>query len=290
MSDKPLKRRNYNFSALNTLDVDKLFDPDNIPFSLLLRMVNLTVEEGEHSFIDTFRQLMPQVKDPGLLCSMRDFIYQEANHTRLHRYYSKPLPTAKTLDYASLQEAMDKLMSSPLGARQPASIQKKLHFVVLSELYAFRFFYYVIEQYHNRLMDLDAKLTYMYLLHGIEEMEHTSLAFDLYTHLYGSKPNHDSSNLQDYTAFNNVVMQALLTWTINACYHWQQQHPEFTFKVSAVKSMLVGESGVFPGGQICQDYSDPEFHPSDEKVEHWISAWDNDWNLLLQERLNNNIR
>ncbi|MEU9372327.1 metal-dependent hydrolase [Streptomyces sp. NPDC048255] len=159
----------------------------------VINVLHLLLPAGERWFVKVFKEGLPLVTDPGLLRDVKGFMGQEATHSVQHAYVldhlaQQRLPTeayTKHVDFL-----FEKLLgeSPPFGA--PVTPQEWLRFR-LSLIAAIEQFTAVLGDWVLRAEGLDragADEIMLDLLrwHGAEEVEHRSVAFDMYQHCGGT--------------------------------------------------------------------------------------------------------
>lgn len=290
MTANILKSRQYHLSLLEYINPTLLYDPDNIAFSLLLPMINVLIEYGERLFIDIFRELLPITKNEATIKQIKTFIYQEANHTKMYQAYTSKLKNieSSSIDYL-FQASKDHFESIRRELSERKSLKERLHFVIMSELFASHFFYFFLDQYMHRVDYFDPIKSYLYMLHGIEEIEHRSLAFDIYHEIYGVYSNHEKCLVNEFKVYTKHMIKSLLSWLIAACDDWNIRNPHQALDKVVVADMLIGKSGVFPGGHICRDYSNDCFHPNNMGSNDFIKQWDKYTERKLLDLIKNKI-
>lgn len=276
MPAKPLKMRQHCFSVLEHIDPLLPYDHHNIPFSLLLPMINVLIEYGERLFIDIFREILPLINNEETISQIKTFIFQEANHTKMYQAYTSKLKDLNNPSIDYLFQASDahfKSMRQELAERK--SLKDRLHFVIMSELFASGFFYFFLEKYMHRIDDFNPIKSYLYMLHGIEEIEHRSLAFDIFHELYGIYSNQVSHFRDEFAAYSKHMIKSLLSWLIAASDDWNKTKPNQVLDKIQVADMLIGTNGVFPNGDICKPYFQSGFHPAYMGDDSFVQQWDN---------------
>ncbi|MDJ0383970.1 metal-dependent hydrolase [Streptomyces sp. G-G2] len=167
--------------------------PDEPTATHVINVLHLLLPAGERWFVKVFKEALPQVTDPGLRKEVKGFMGQEATHSVQHSYVldhlaEQRLPTEEFTKYVDF--LFEKLLgeSPPLGAPVPA--QEWLRFR-LSLIAAIEQFTAVLGDWVLRAEGLDragADEVMLDLLrwHGAEEVEHRSVAFDMYQHCGGT--------------------------------------------------------------------------------------------------------
>ena len=149
---------------------------DNNPFlTALLTSLSVSFPAGERYFIDSVRHYQDAITDPGLKASIRAFIGQEAHHTKEHSAMNafmerKGYPAA----------AMEAFVSKRLGWVQKHSTPAEN----LARTVALEHFTAIMAgaflDHPDVLAKMDPALQKLWAWHAIEEVEHRSVAFDVY--------------------------------------------------------------------------------------------------------------
>lgn len=137
--------------------------------------LSLLFPEGEKFFIDCVRDYQAQVTDPELQIKVRDFTFQEAQHSRVHRRYNDRVGK-QGVDVAKI-EAKQKRMFAQARKLLPAKF-------TLAETAAAEHITAILAEFIlNNTADLaaaDPRIRAIYFWHAIEETEHKAVAFDVY--------------------------------------------------------------------------------------------------------------
>lgn len=161
----------------------------------VINVLHLLLPAGERWFVRVFKEALPLVGDPELLRDVRGFMGQEATHSAQHTYVLNHLAEQR-LETASYTRHVDFIFERLLGDRPPwwapvpASrwLLYRLAFVAAIEQFTA-----VLGDWMLRAGALDragADRIMLDLLrwHGAEEVEHRSVAFDMYQHCGGREP------------------------------------------------------------------------------------------------------
>lgn len=167
------------------------------PFaSHFINEINMILPAGEFWFCRLYNQALPLVTDAKLREDVQMFIRQEAMHARAHGGAIEQYLQAHGIDTARNTRIMDWLFErllgdKPLGLPVPGRILKREWLVFrLGLIAAVEHMTCVLGKYalNNRAWDdlgADPVLLDLLRWHGAEEVEHRSVAFDLYKHLGG---------------------------------------------------------------------------------------------------------
>ncbi|HET7796978.1 MAG TPA: metal-dependent hydrolase [Nevskia sp.] len=130
--------------------------------------------EGEKFFITCVRDYRDQITDPELQQQVKDFMRQEAQHGRVHKQFNDRLQAqgvrvdvieAKTRE---MLIKMRRLLPASFTLAQTAAAEH------MTSIMAHSFF-----ERHEVFADADPRIRAMYLWHGVEEIEHKAVAYDV---------------------------------------------------------------------------------------------------------------
>ncbi|MGW0534695.1 metal-dependent hydrolase [Streptomyces sp. NPDC003032] len=166
--------------------------PDEPTATHVINVLHLLLPAGERWFVKVFKEGLPLVTDPVLLRDVKGFMGQEATHSVQHAHVLDHL-AAQRLDTAAFTKYVDLLFERllgeepPLGA--PVPTQEWLRFR-LSIVAAIEQFTAVLGNWVLHAEGLDRAGSDEVMLdllrwHGAEEVEHRSVAFDMYQHCGG---------------------------------------------------------------------------------------------------------
>lgn len=161
------------------------------PFaSHFVDVLHLLLPEGERWFVEVFSQALPLVRDEALAEDVRGFIGQEAVHAASHQGALDHLLDAG-VDVSRFVEQIEWIFNELLGERGLTGDEAREWLVErVGLIAAIEHFTAVLGDWilHSPELDAagaDAQMLDMLRWHGAEEVEHRSVAHDLYTHLDG---------------------------------------------------------------------------------------------------------
>ncbi|MGK5637789.1 metal-dependent hydrolase [Streptomyces sp. URMC 126] len=169
--------------------------PDEPTATHVINVLHLLLPAGERWFVKVFKEALPLVREPELLKDVKGFMGQEATHSVQHSYVLDHLAHQK-LDTTPYTRQVDFLFDVLLGERPPFGLplseREWLRFR-LSVIAAVEQFTAVLGDWVLRADALDAARPDPVMLdllrwHGAEEVEHRSVAFDMYQHCGGDEP------------------------------------------------------------------------------------------------------
>ncbi len=136
--------------------------------------LSIVFPRGEKMFVDAVRAHKEAVKDPVLRQAVRDFIGQEVNHSRAHVEFNDWL-AALGLPVAELDREIEQRMKANEAlspARLLAATCALEHFTAI--------FATALLDHPDLLSAMHEDVRPLWLWHAIEELEHKSVAFDVY--------------------------------------------------------------------------------------------------------------
>ncbi|MFA5938550.1 MAG: metal-dependent hydrolase [Sinimarinibacterium sp.] len=167
------------------------------PFaSAFINEINMILPAGEFWFCRLYNQALPYVTDAKLREDVQAFVRQEAMHARAHGSACAEYLAAQGIDTKRNLALMDwifeqALADEPFGRKLPKFAHKQWLVFRLGLIAAVEHMTCVLGKYalNNHEWDkagADPVLLDLIRWHGAEEIEHRSVAFDLYRHLGGT--------------------------------------------------------------------------------------------------------
>lgn len=158
-----------------------------------INTLHLLLPAGERWFVHVYKQTLPLLgDDPRLRREVKGFMGQEAVHAYSHQGVLDRQMRAHGLDPRPLTQRIEWLFTTILGDRPPVPMPRRrwLH-LRLGIIAGIEHYTAVLGQWILDARELDeagADPTMMDLLrwHGAEEVEHRSVAFDVYKHVSGA--------------------------------------------------------------------------------------------------------
>ena len=170
------------------------------PFaSYFINEINTILPAGEFWFCRLYNKALPYVTDAKLRDDIQMFMRQEAMHARAHSAAIEGYLKQRGIETGRNERIMDFLFEQvladePMGVKLPKFLQKEWLVFRLGIIAAVEHMTCVLGTYalENKNWDevgADPVLLDLIRWHGAEEVEHRSVAFDLYQHLGGSYPS-----------------------------------------------------------------------------------------------------
>ncbi|MEV5598503.1 metal-dependent hydrolase [Streptomyces sp. NPDC052496] len=194
----PLKARNVAFDWADTPLHWIPGDPDS---THTINVLHLLLPAGERWFVHVYQQVLPQIRDARLRADVLGFIGQEAMHSQAH---DGVLPHLKRLglDPTPYTAQVDWLFEKLLGDRPPLLkgwavpplppgrarqwwLMERVAIIAAIEHYTAFLGDWVLNAAALDARGADPTMLDLLRWHGAEEVEHRSVAFDLFLHLDG---------------------------------------------------------------------------------------------------------
>ncbi|MFD1931801.1 metal-dependent hydrolase [Nonomuraea mangrovi] len=162
------------------------------PFTThLINVLHMLLPAGERWFVHVFKQALPYVRDETLRAEVKGFMGQEGTHAVAHQRVLERMKE-QGLDPTSYVENIEWLFERVLGdhTMPPMAarfwLKERLAIIAAIEHYTAVLGDWIL---HAKPLDeagSDPVMMDLLRWHGAEEVEHRSVAFDLFTHLDGS--------------------------------------------------------------------------------------------------------
>jgi uncharacterized protein len=254
--------------------------------SHVINVLHLLLPAGERWFVRVFKEALPLVDDPELLADVQGFMGQEATHSVQHGYVLDHLAHQR-VDTAGYLRRVDGIFEGLLGERPPWWVplpRSRWIFYRLAFVAAIEQFTAVLGDWVLAAEALDAAGADPVMLdllrwHGAEEVEHRSVAFDMYQHCGGSEPLRRVRRIGTMCV---TVPVALWMWLSGAAY-LMKRDPQLagSLRYSLRRHNRAIAKGLLPSwgtlGSAVPRYFGRGFHPSREgssrrAVEYLASA------------------
>ena len=264
-----IEPRNRKFELQRALATDWF---DNDPFlTAIFNAMSMSFPSGEKNFIDSIRHYEDQIKDLKLLNEIRGFYQQEGIHSREHRRYNKILCEQRGYDHDTMEGVY--LVTQAKAEENPDVTPK----VMLASTLALEHFTASMAEImlSGSFMDnVEPTIKELWLWHCVEELEHKSVAFDVFNQISGS-------NKMRTTMMKISIMMLLRNVTKVAMK--MLRHDKQLWKWKTLKSMrhfFFGKTGFIrlylPAHK---EYFRADFHPWDFDSKDLINEWQAEQNL-----------
>ena len=257
-----IKPRNRSHDIAQALEGEWL---DNNAFlTAVFNGMSITFPAGEKFFIDSVRHFGNDIIDPTLKEHIRGFCGQEGFHRREHQRYNEALCATRGYDLEKLEGKMTKRLAwaqKNLSPLQNLAITVAIeHFTaVLAEL---------LLSSDSVMNKADPAMRDLWRWHAAEEMEHKSVAFDVYRAVGGSESLRIAVMKRASFFIGLELMRALL-------YILRKDGQLFNVKLwrSGIVG-LFGKQGAFSGGlSPYKDFYAQGFHPWQQDTRQLLVDW-----------------
>lgn len=132
--------------------------------------------EGEKYFIECVRDYRDQVTDPVQKDQVRDFIFQEAQHGRVHTLFNNRLKD-QGIDVDSLLDEQKRVLG--WYRRSMPKVWNLAQTAAAEHMTALMAHFFL--EHREELADGDPRVRAIYFWHAVEEIEHKAVAFEVLT-------------------------------------------------------------------------------------------------------------
>ncbi len=188
-------------------ELDDVLPGDDLVRETYLVAFSLTMPYLEPYLIRTFRSVADDITDAGLAADVREFIGQEAQHFQNHRRINEIVkrqlgPTVA----AELQAIEDRLDADYRGFNTSKSRRFNLGYAEGFEAMTCAMALTSIAEAEAGNSSVSSGAWgQLWMWHLAEEMEHRTVAFDLYEHLEGSYPYRVAASLRAQAHFQRTI-------------------------------------------------------------------------------------
>ena len=250
-----------------TFPFDELVNPffynNNRIISTYIAAMSATFPGGEKGFIDSVRYYRDQVKDPELLNQIKGFIGQEGHHSHQHKKVYRKLDELG-LTVSKLEKDLEKRIEKNKAQLDPKNF---LAVTVGMEHLTAIMAEYVLEN-PDILSPLPASAKDLLLWHAVEEIEHKSVAFDVYQECVGERRR--LHIMMIYGTFLGLWRVSLFQASLLLS---TKKLPRISDAIEASK-ILLGKKGFLRGiARPYLDFFNNDFEPWDHQNSHLVDQW-----------------
>ena len=258
-----IKARNMSFEIEQALATDWA-DKDAF-LTAIFNAMSISFPSGEKNFIDSVRVYQDRIEDPKLRSEVKGFFKQEGIHSREHRKYNQLLCQRRGYDLEELEGVYLKRIEA---SKNDPKITNR---VMLASTVAVEHFTASFGEsfLQGKLVkNVEGPLGDLWRWHSLEELEHKSVAFDVYRQIGGdNKMRTTVMRLSMMTLFWDVMKVA-----IKILLHDQQLWKWKTVK-SMAKFLFSKQGFIRIHVPAYKAFFRDDFHPWDidnrPLLEHW---------------------
>jgi predicted metal-dependent hydrolase len=257
-----IKPRNRSHDIAAALEGEWL---DNNAFlTAVFNGMSISFPAGEKFFIDSVRHYRDQVTDPVLQEHIKGFCGQEGFHRREHQRYNEALCNARGYDLVKLETKLTKRLAwaqknlSPLS-NLAITVAIEHFTAVLAEL---------LLKPDSIMNKADPAMRELWRWHAAEEMEHKSVAFDVFKAVGGPESLRVS-------VMKRASFFITLELTRAVFYILRKDGRLFNFNLWRTGiADLFGKQGAFSGGGApYKEFYVEGFHPWQQDTQHLLVDW-----------------
>ncbi len=215
--------------------------PNQAFVSYFINEINMILPAGEFWFCRLYNKVLPQIRDEKLAEDVKAFIRQEAMHAQAHNSTNKEYLSHRNISIQRNLEIMDflfgKLLADqPLGLNVPKALDHQWDLFRLGVIATVEHMTCVLGKYalYNKeweRLGADPNMLDLVKWHGAEELEHRTVAFDLYRHLGGGY-------ISRYYQSVIVIAAVLGLWVDGAAHIMQQDSRYASIKPAVYKPWI----------------------------------------------------
>ncbi len=254
-----VRRMDFGFDQVTEQDWFR----NNPILSAFMAVLSGTFPPGEQMFIQTVRYFKDDIKDPELQEAVRLFTQQEAHHTHQHKLANQRLEELgwKALDIEWRVERAIQFLNKDRSPENQLAMT-----VCLEHLTA------IVAEFvltHPEHFDgMDPAVRNMLIWHAIEEIEHKSVAFDVYMQVCGDRKA--LRKMMNRMAFMFPFLTTLRTFYLLAR---AKRLPRWKH-IRDARGMLTGPTGMLTClKQPLKDFYGENFHPDDHDNRGLVEKW-----------------
>ncbi|MER6198669.1 metal-dependent hydrolase [Streptomyces sp. NPDC001586] len=234
----------------------------------MINVLHLLLPAGERWFVHVYKQVLPHIKDERLRADVVGFIGQEAMHAAAHddvlphlkRLGLDPTPYTAQVDWLFEKLLGDRTL--PPGRARHWWLMERVAMIAAIEHYTAFLGDWVLNAEALDRRGADPTMLDLLRWHGAEEVEHRSVAFDLFMHVDG---NYRRRARTWATAFTALVF----LWQRGVRFFMENDpHLDAAAKASFGQFFRAGRQGVLPtSGAMLKSipkYLSRTYHPSQE--------------------------
>jgi predicted metal-dependent hydrolase len=264
-ADVQIKPRNRSHDIAGALQGEWL--DDNAFLTAVFNGMSITFPAGEKFFIDSVRHFAGEVTDPVLKGHIKGFCGQEGFHRREHQRYNEALCDARGYDLEKLEK---KLTGRLDWARKNLSPLQNLAITVAIEHFTAVLAELLLRP-ESVMNKADPAMAELWRWHAAEEMEHKSVAFDVYQAVGGSEKLR-LSVMRSASFFIGFELFRAVFYILRK----DKQLLNFSLWRKGLAG-LFGKHGAFTGGWApYKEFYAQGFHPWKQDTRHLLVDWAGD--------------
>jgi len=223
---------------------------DNLYITSLLNAFSIALPLGEKLFMKSVNEHVNLTSDAQLKSDIKMFISQEAAHSKAHNTYNEQLCLLKGYD----KNKLEKNFNSVFNYMNKTSPKERLACTVTME-HITAILSYLFLSIPREELSIESSIYEFWACHAREEIEHKSVAFDLYMSVYD-----DRSTLQE--VMKNTLKNLISLYKITSCQMLTLDRiPVAPFKQWLVTNTENTKTIYHKFESMINEFYNPDFHP-----------------------------
>lgn len=243
--------------------IDPVWHPAEPEFGHMVSGASVTMPYLEPFLIRTMREGLKQVDEPGLIQDCQGFMAQEGQHFQNHRKFNDLL---KKKAYPGLEQYEKAMGADFVRYNQTKSLKWRLAYTAGFETMSIGLTHWLVEERGELFQGADPIVTSLVLWHMIEEIEHKTVAIDLYRYLY---PRSYFMRLYGiFFASLHIMRYSKLSYRemLKVDGRWTDKKSRKRL-IKMVRRFFLGIGPIMLKGML------PGHHPSHIKDPDWVDEW-----------------
>jgi predicted metal-dependent hydrolase len=261
-SKLPIERRRVKFDYA---DIDREdFHSDNTVLSAYWVGLSATFPLGEAEFIRSVKLFEDQIEDEKLSVDVKDFAVQEAHHSLQHKLVNAQFDKCG-YSTKKVENLIEKKIFERIESWTP---EKRLMRTVAAEHFTAVMAHYALVE-PAALAQVPESLRNLLQYHAIEEVEHKSVAFDVYQHCVG-----DMAKLRRHYAHFAFIEFPFNMWLITRFLLKDMGHKATWEERKGMWRFLFGKTGMVSSMRTYyMMFLKKGFHPWQHDDSELVSTW-----------------
>ena len=255
--------RHMNFDTQN-MNMSQFSIEDNALISTFFYTLSAMFPEGERFFIHSVRHYQKSIKDPKMVANIRGFIGQEAHHGRCHEDLNDAIENLGI----PMSMVSNNMISRINMLKNQFGPERQLALTVAMEHFTASLAEFLLE--NPDVLDQAPKtIKQMLLWHAVEEIEHKSVAFDVFR---------DQVN-NEWMRRRVMVIAMISLFSRIAIFQirmlWKTKHlPSIKEWIGATR-FFWGKKGILRANiHSLSQFFQRDFHPEDIDQSELIKGWE----------------
>ncbi|MEM7220428.1 MAG: metal-dependent hydrolase [Pseudomonadota bacterium] len=214
MDDFPVRQMRFDYPV----EASPIWSHSAPDFSMFMNALGLHVPYFERFLVAVLRKVRPTLNDEQLRRDVRGIIGQEAHHAFNFVQWNATMAR----DYPRVPELEASARAGFDARLEKRSLMHQVGFVAGYETFTFLGGIIVLDRYRRYMDEAEPNLRSLWLWHQVEEVEHGSVAFDVYQALYGE---HEwARKWYVISAFTHIAFETLSAYAhmVNREGYWRR--------------------------------------------------------------------